>query len=211
MKRADSSPVGTSRIGRGRMTFERMEGPPISVPVPRRRAARTGYRYVARRLSVHIVRRPCEDEAEQVFEERHRDRADPLPGCGGRFARRRHDAASSLAAVAAQVPDYEAGGMEPRSWYLAIGGDRITLQWTGGRPVSARLPRRSALPDGYLYSTSGLTVLVEHHPCEEDAGHRQADTVTVFAGDVRFEGCGGGFLTPDPWNMPLGRIRRPDG
>lgn len=116
-----------------------------------------------------------------------------------------------LAALAAQAPDYEAGGMEPRSWYFAIGGDRITLQWTGGWPVSARLPRRSALPNGYLYSTSRLTVLVEHRQCEDEVGRAQADTVTVFAGELRFEGCGGGFLTPDPWNMPLRRVRRPDG
>lgn len=116
-----------------------------------------------------------------------------------------------LAAVAAQVPDYEAGGMEPRSWYLAIGGDRMILQWTAGTPVSVPLPRRSALPNGYLYSTSRLTVMVAHQQCEEEAGRRQADTVTVFAAGLRFEGCGGGFLTPDPWNMPLGRIRRPDG
>ena len=95
-----------------------------------------------------------------------------------------------LAAIAAQAPDYEASGFEP-GWRLVIGGGRMTLEWTEGPPLSVRTPRRRAEANGYRYATRRFTVRVVHEPCEDEAERVYADTVTVFAGDLRFEGCGG--------------------
>jgi heat shock protein HslJ len=95
-----------------------------------------------------------------------------------------------LAAVAAQTPNYEASGFEP-GWRLVIGGGRMTLEWTEGPPVSVRTPRRRAEANGYRYVTRRFIVRVVHEPCEDEAERIYADTVTVFAGDLRFEGCGG--------------------
>jgi heat shock protein HslJ len=49
------------------MVFEGGEGPPISVRIPRRRAAANGYRYVTRRMTVEVLHEPCGDEAERVY------------------------------------------------------------------------------------------------------------------------------------------------
>jgi len=95
-----------------------------------------------------------------------------------------------LATVAAQAPDYEASGFEP-GWRLFIGQGRMTLDYTEAPPLSVRLPRRRALANGYRYATRRLTVRVVHEPCEDEAERIYPDTVTVFAGDLRFEGCGG--------------------
>jgi len=95
-----------------------------------------------------------------------------------------------LAAVAAQAPGYKASGFEP-GWRLTIGGGRMELDWQEGPPLSVRTPRRRALPNGYRYATRRLTVRIVHEPCEDEAERIYADTVTVFAGDLRFEGCGG--------------------
>lgn len=91
---------------------------------------------------------------------------------------------------------YEASGFEP-GWHLRIGNGRMVLDWQEGPPVSVPTPGRRAEANGYRYVTRRMTVRVAHRPCEDEAARVHADTVTVYAGDLRFEGCGGAVLPPE--------------
>lgn len=73
-------------IDRGRLTYDPgLAGvAPISMPVPRRRPVRNGYRYVTRALTVDIRHVRCESYSGRTFADTVRVSGVAEPGCGGR-------------------------------------------------------------------------------------------------------------------------------
>lgn len=101
--------------------------------------------------------------------------------------------AIAFAPAHAQRRAYEAHGFEP-TWHLTIDRGRILFESGEGPPISVSAPRGARAGNSRRYVTRRIIVRVIRRECEDEATRVYADTVTIQAHGLRFEGCGGRIL-----------------
>lgn len=90
--------------------------------------------------------------------------------------------------VAAAAP-YAASGFEP-GWSLSIAGGQMVYQSQNGPNLTAPAPTPTTQSNGLTYTTSQLTVVITHTPCQGVNEHNYADTVQVIVAGQTLNGCG---------------------
>lgn len=91
-----------------------------------------------------------------------------------------------------------ARGNEP-GWIVRFNADNIAFEGDYGETkITVPKPEGRASFNGMRYVTSRLTVDITHSICTDGmSGERYAETVSVFANDKEYQGCGGQKLPPE--------------
>lgn len=91
--------------------------------------------------------------------------------------------------AAAPAAAYTANGFEP-GWALSIAGGQMVYQSQNGPNLTVPAPVPTAQSNGLTYTTSQLTVVITHTPCQGVNEHNYADTVQVTVAGQTLNGCG---------------------
>ena len=88
--------------------------------------------------------------------------------------------------------NFHALGHAP-GWTLTINNNRLMFATSSPRTrLEVPRPLTQATMVGRRYQAAGLTLDVEHEPCNDvRSGSAFAETVTVIVGEYSYRGCGG--------------------